>query len=534
METNTPRFYLGSVTLLSNLSACNIIYQGIPLNQYIQNTVDLSAVEAVIGSNARFSNVMVENNISYQGMTLSEYIATQQADLSAVPLIIGQQAMFSNIIVSGVLTSVNVQEVNVIASNMTVCNLDVGNLSLANYVGSNIATSNLVVNDDMTFRGVSLSNYIVAVTPPMNLTNQGLFKGEQGTFSNILASNIATSNLVATFDVRTSNLFGNVIGCERLRVFEGVQAAYIWSASNESELVNAKVLVTHTLLGSNASFSNAIVTNTLTGSNAAFSNLIASSIVGSNSAFSNLIASSILGSNAAFSNAIIAKTLTGSNAAFSNLTVSQTISQNELVASNIRASNLTVSNLMTSNIFAGVLDSSNLPTYSWVGDMSTGMYHQSNNTIGFTVGGTHIMTLNNTSNIYGTRVGRVGIGTSNPYCPLHVAMSTSNNSEDVSIYAERDIAAFSDARYKTNIEVIQNALSNLDNINGYTYNWITGGKRCAGVLAQEVQQVLPEVVTTDPEGKLSVAYGNMLSFVLQALKELKDEVGTIKHRLDSL
>jgi hypothetical protein len=87
----------------------------------------------------------------------------------------------------------------------------------------------------------------------------------------------------------------------------------------------------------------------------------------------------------------------------------------------------------------------------------------------------------------------------------------------------------SDARFKCNVVTIPDALLKIAAISGYTYDRSDGttgkpvnpdGKRMAGVLAQEVREVLPEVVCVDDLGNLSVAYGNVSALLIQAIKEL--------------
>jgi hypothetical protein len=125
--------------------------------------------------------------------------------------------------------------------------------------------------------------------------------------------------------------------------------------------------------------------------------------------------------------------------------------------------------------------------------------------------------------------GYVGIGTTAPTHPLHINGQVGG----ISILASDDIAAYSDARLKTDIEPITNALEKIDKIAGYTFRRIgENTQRVAGVLSQEVQQVLPEVVHEDPDGMLSVAYGNMSALLIEAIKELKKEVADIKRVLN--
>jgi hypothetical protein len=132
----------------------------------------------------------------------------------------------------------------------------------------------------------------------------------------------------------------------------------------------------------------------------------------------------------------------------------------------------------------------------------------------------------------------VGVGTSNPQYPLHVAGQINN----VSIYAEYDIAIFSDKRKKGDIRLINDALEKLDKIHGYTFHYtdvVTGcnidgnNNRSAGVIAQEVLQVLPEVVDVDSKGYLNVRYGNMMALLIQSVKELKDMVVNLSNNMYS-
>ncbi|PNH12554.1 Long tail fiber protein p37 [Tetrabaena socialis] len=118
----------------------------------------------------------------------------------------------------------------------------------------------------------------------------------------------------------------------------------------------------------------------------------------------------------------------------------------------------------------------------------------------------------NTSNIC------VGIGYSNPAYKLAV---------NGQIFASDDITAFSDRRVKTDLRVIPDALNKVCQLNGYTFarsDHPDPVKRFAGVVAQEIFDVLPEVVHVDPQGLMSVAYGNLAGLFIEAIKDLKNLV----------
>tara|TARA_Y100000356_G_C11223532_1_gene270570 strand:+ start:124 stop:1035 length:912 start_codon:yes stop_codon:yes gene_type:complete len=88
-----------------------------------------------------------------------------------------------------------------------------------------------------------------------------------------------------------------------------------------------------------------------------------------------------------------------------------------------------------------------------------------------------------------------------------------------------DVTAFSDERLKTNIATIENALEKVCNMRGVTFD--REGKKGTGVIAQEMQKVMPEVVH-DKNEYLSVAYGNLVGVLIEAVKELKAEVEELK------
>lgn len=116
--------------------------------------------------------------------------------------------------------------------------------------------------------------------------------------------------------------------------------------------------------------------------------------------------------------------------------------------------------------------------------------------------------------------------------PAEVGLGNlSNNGNNLSgaFTATGNITAFSDERLKENIETIEGALDKVSQMRGVTYKYkseLNDGQRGTGVIAQEMQQVMPEVVQ---EGEyLSVAYGNIVGVLIEAVKELKAELDQCK------
>lgn len=142
--------------------------------------------------------------------------------------------------------------------------------------------------------------------------------------------------------------------------------------------------------------------------------------------------------------------------------------------------------------------------------------------------------------------GNLGIGTLSPTQALHVHgdsyfasnITVEGNSSfncNVDIYgytwSHGIVIETSDRRLKYDIKPIESALEKIQKLSGYTFNMYNHEKRRLGLIAQEVQEVLPEAVQVDPTGYLGISYGNMIGLLVEGIKELHEEVKLIKKRL---
>ena len=77
----------------------------------------------------------------------------------------------------------------------------------------------------------------------------------------------------------------------------------------------------------------------------------------------------------------------------------------------------------------------------------------------------------------------------------------------------------SDANKKTNVRTVENALDLVCKMRGVKFDWRDTGLAGTGVIAQEMETVLPEVVSTSAEGDKSVSYGTIIGVLIEAIKE---------------
>jgi hypothetical protein len=96
------------------------------------------------------------------------------------------------------------------------------------------------------------------------------------------------------------------------------------------------------------------------------------------------------------------------------------------------------------------------------------------------------------------------------------------------------VTANSDERLKENVETITNALEKVKGLRGVEYDHKNTGEHNIGVIAQEVEQVLPMVVYEDALGVKSVAYQNMVSVLIEAIKEQQKQIEDLQNKINSL
>ncbi|MBP6459204.1 MAG: tail fiber domain-containing protein [Crocinitomicaceae bacterium] len=130
--------------------------------------------------------------------------------------------------------------------------------------------------------------------------------------------------------------------------------------------------------------------------------------------------------------------------------------------------------------------------------------------------------------------GFIGMGTSNPTVRLQVAGDIIANS----------IAGSSDTRFKTNILPIENPLQKVLKLRGVTFDWkikefpnrMFSENRALGFIAQEVEQVIPEVVQTEnsTEGFKSVQYDKVVALLVEAIKEQQKQIEQLQQKVKEL
>ena len=169
-------------------------------------------------------------------------------------------------------------------------------------------------------------------------------------------------------------------------------------------------------------------------------------------------------------------------------------------------------------------------------------YNDAANTLVINSTDTNTDTNTVTTNIAGTGVS-VSAGTGNSTISIGQAVATNSTVQFGEVRSTGDITAYysSDYALKENINPISNALDKVSQLGGYNFDWkdshleSRGGvddmfvkKSDVGIIAQEVQKVLPEAVGEREDGTLGVRYELLVPLLVESIKELKEEIQSLK------
>jgi hypothetical protein len=218
-----------------------------------------------------------------------------------------------------------------------------------------------------------------------------------------------------------------------------------------------------------------------------------------------------------------------------------------------------------------IFSTDSLPDYTWWGDTLTGILHPSIDVFAFTNTGRETMRLSPANNLLigsttdnGDRVQVTGGLNSNPldiysnynissgYSGINWLNDTNTKAWDVKyntrdefyVYGNGQAYSYgwntlSDSTLKDNVYPIKNALDKVLKLQGVTYNLkqpstaSTPSSAKMGLIAQAVERVAPEVVTTTDDGLKTVAYGNLVGLLIEAIKQEDAKVTALQQRLDS-
>lgn len=196
--------------------------------------------------------------------------------------------------------------------------------------------------------------------------------------------------------------------------------------------------------------------------------------------------------------------------------------------------------IVTANAFIG--DGSNLSNIiTGVGLATEGGYAGSGaTTIDFRGPGAGVVTIDVASGIGtvqiegGTDVNSIGAANQVLFKDNNNVATTSANLQfnGTNLTCAGTVTANSDEKLKKNVETITDALHKVRSLRGVEYDHKKTGDHCLGLIAQEVEKVIPQVVYEDVHGVKSIAYQNIVALLIEAVKDQQQQIDELKRKLN--
>jgi len=423
-------------------------------------------------------------------------------------------------------------------SAINVSNITVGTLANARTTASDANGASTIVSRDAN--GSFAANVVTATTVNATSGNFTNITGNAIALTAINASNITSGTIDnARTTGNTSNSASTLVLRDANGAFEAgnVTAANFIGAGTTLTSINASNISSGTIDNSRttAASANGAATIVLRDSSGSFGagDITANSISGNGVALSAINASNLTSgtvdnarTTASSSNGASTIVLRDAGGAFA---------AGAITGSFIIGDGSNVSAINGSNVTTGTVANARTTAASANG-ASTIVARDSNGSFTANVGTftTVAGTLSTASQTNITAVGSLG---STQISSLGVGTAASGTTGE--IRATNNVTAYysSDERLKDNVQVIANALAKVLQIRGVEFDWNNLDepedgyfvrKHDVGVIAQEIEKVIPEVVGTREDGMKAVKYDRIIPLLIEAIKELKAEVDALK------
>ena len=196
-------------------------------------------------------------------------------------------------------------------------------------------------------------------------------------------------------------------------------------------------------------------------------------------------------------------------------------------ATTFSGSGASLTSLNASNLSSGTVPTARLA--SGTADSTT--YLRGDQTWASISGGA---TLSNDTTTNATYYPTFSSTTSGTYSTAYVSNTKCTFNPSTGTLSATVFTSLSDRTQKTDITPITDAIETVKQLQGVKYKWIDNhNKESIGVIAQDIEKVLPEVVNQNPDGLKSVSYGNIVGLLIEAIKEQQVRIEELERKLNA-
>ena len=175
-------------------------------------------------------------------------------------------------------------------------------------------------------------------------------------------------------------------------------------------------------------------------------------------------------------------------------------------------------------------------TGAWVGNVIATTYGGTGNSSGYASGGANSAASSTVTDDTTTNathyIKLAAVSTGNAATRISTTKLFFNPS--TGLLTSTDYNSSSDKRLKENIKTIEGALDKINALRGVVFDWKEGSDKGMGLIAQEVAEILPDVVTTDDNGYMGIKYTNIIGVLVEAIKDQQQQINILKKQIEIL
>ena len=123
---------------------------------------------------------------------------------------------------------------------------------------------------------------------------------------------------------------------------------------------------------------------------------------------------------------------------------------------------------------------------------------------------------------------------SGSYTTAYVSSTKLTFNPSTGNFGATQFTSLSDQTLKTNIRPIEDSIALLQRLRGVRFDWLENNKPSLGLIAQEVEEVIPEMVETNENGIKSVSYSNIIGVLIEAIKDQQNQIEELKTEISIL
>lgn len=329
------------------------------------------------------------------------------------------------------------------------------------------------------------------------------------TLNNNISANVVTlnTNISANATTQNNNLVSNV------NQLNNNISANVASLNNN---ISSNVTSATTTLNNNISANVALINNNITSNVTSANSYTASQVVLLNNNISSNV--STINNNIS-ANATTVTTNLNNNISANVTSINNNISANVATLNNNITANVTAASGVSAGTYGGTTA---IPVYTV--DARGRLTYSAN--VSITAGAT----LQDDTSTAATFYPVYANTTTGTYLNAFTSSSKYTYNPSTGTLSATIFNSLSDASLKLNVQPVVNAIDVLKQIQGVSFNWKDNGNKSYGVIAQNIENVLPDIVTTTDDGIKTVNYQALTAFLIEAVKELSNEVEQLKNK----